>query len=183
MLVVSHFEACLALNFLSALLPKLTEESWHVTVCWNDFMLLNQVELFKHPHLLLLQVRNSIFKLPGGRLRPGESGKWMFNILVDLKGLLLEVYWVYCCCDLIDIDGLKRKLSRKLYVSEDGNESDWEVQTLSYSSSVLLNFSLQGVNYYLSLMFRWENVLECGGDLILKPCYIRPCHLLWKNQR
>ncbi|XP_021911179.1 pre-mRNA cleavage factor Im 25 kDa subunit 1 [Carica papaya] len=57
------------------------------------------VELFKHPHLLLLQVRNSIFKLPGGRLRPGES----------------------------DIDGLKRKLSRKLYVSEDGNESDWEV--------------------------------------------------------
>ncbi|KHG13257.1 cpsf5 [Gossypium arboreum] len=32
------------------------------------------VELFKHPHLLLLQVRNSFFKLPGGRLRPGESG-------------------------------------------------------------------------------------------------------------
>lgn len=35
----------------------------------------NQVELFKHPHLLLLQVKNAIFKLPGGRLRPGESGK------------------------------------------------------------------------------------------------------------
>ncbi|XP_010433062.1 PREDICTED: pre-mRNA cleavage factor Im 25 kDa subunit 1-like isoform X2 [Camelina sativa] len=32
------------------------------------------VELFKHPHVLLLQYRNSIFKLPGGRLRPGESG-------------------------------------------------------------------------------------------------------------
>ncbi|XWS72217.1 hypothetical protein CRYUN_Cryun02cG0021100 [Craigia yunnanensis] len=56
-------------------------------------------ELFKHPHLLLLQVGNSIFKLPGGRLRPGES----------------------------DVDGLRRKLSRKLYASEDGNETEWEV--------------------------------------------------------
>ncbi|XWS17448.1 hypothetical protein CRYUN_Cryun33cG0068700 [Craigia yunnanensis] len=56
------------------------------------------VELFKHPHLLLLQVRNSIFKLPGGRLRPGET----------------------------DIDGLRRKLSRKLSACEDGNETEWE---------------------------------------------------------
>ncbi|KAF2287188.1 hypothetical protein GH714_038696 [Hevea brasiliensis] len=55
------------------------------------------VELFKHPHLLLLQIKNSIFKLPGGRLRPGES----------------------------DIEGLKRKLSRKLTVNED--KTDWEV--------------------------------------------------------
>ncbi|KAL2327235.1 hypothetical protein Fmac_020662 [Flemingia macrophylla] len=57
------------------------------------------VELFKHPHLLLLQVRNSIYKLPGGRLRPGES----------------------------DVDGLKRKLARKLSVNEDGDGSEWEV--------------------------------------------------------
>ncbi|KAK7303981.1 hypothetical protein RJT34_14940 [Clitoria ternatea] len=57
------------------------------------------VELFKHPHLLLLQVRNSIYKLPGGRLRPGES----------------------------DTDGLKRKLARKLSVNEDGGGSEWEV--------------------------------------------------------
>lgn len=59
------------------------------------------VELFKHPHLLLLQVRNSIFKLPGGRLRPGES----------------------------DIDGLKRKLSSKLSINSagDGTTTDWEV--------------------------------------------------------
>ncbi|KAL0656102.1 hypothetical protein Bca4012_076686 [Brassica carinata] len=48
------------------------------------------VELFKHPHVLLLQYRNSIFKLPGGRLRPGES----------------------------DIEGLKRKLASKLSVNE-----------------------------------------------------------------
>ncbi|OMO67246.1 hypothetical protein CCACVL1_20676 [Corchorus capsularis] len=57
------------------------------------------VELFKHPHILLLQVRNSIFKLPGGRLRPGES----------------------------DIDGLRRKLSRKLSASDAGDEAEWEV--------------------------------------------------------
>ncbi|KAG7545679.1 NUDIX hydrolase-like domain superfamily [Arabidopsis suecica] len=48
------------------------------------------VELFKHPHVLLLQYRNSIFKLPGGRLRPRES----------------------------DIEGLKRKLASKLSVNE-----------------------------------------------------------------
>ncbi|CAK8531995.1 unnamed protein product [Lathyrus sativus] len=55
------------------------------------------VELFKHPHLLLLQINNSIFKLPGGRLRPGES----------------------------DTGGLKRKLARKLSLDED--EAQWEV--------------------------------------------------------
>ncbi|XP_004513457.1 pre-mRNA cleavage factor Im 25 kDa subunit 1 isoform X2 [Cicer arietinum] len=57
------------------------------------------VELFKHPHLLLFQIKNLIFKLPGGRLRPGES----------------------------DIDGLKRKLGRKLSVDEDGDGAEWEV--------------------------------------------------------
>lgn len=27
-----------------------------------------------HPHVLLLQIGNTFFKLPGGRLRPGEDG-------------------------------------------------------------------------------------------------------------
>ncbi|PSS20790.1 Cleavage/polyadenylation specificity factor subunit 5 protein [Actinidia chinensis var. chinensis] len=58
------------------------------------------VELFKHPHVLLLQIHNCVFKLPGGRLRPGES----------------------------DIDGLKRKLVRKLSVNEEGSGLDWEVR-------------------------------------------------------
>ncbi|XP_010548660.1 PREDICTED: pre-mRNA cleavage factor Im 25 kDa subunit 1 [Tarenaya hassleriana] len=57
------------------------------------------VELFKHPHLLLLQFRNSVFKLPGGRLRPAES----------------------------DIEGLRRKLSSKLSVDEDAIVPSWEV--------------------------------------------------------
>ncbi|KAF5748456.1 CFIM-25 isoform 1 [Tripterygium wilfordii] len=75
---------------------KLNHDAHGLRTCVEAVML---VELFKHPHLLLLQVRNSIFKLPGGRLRPGES----------------------------DIDGLRRKLSRKLSVGEDGSGLDWEV--------------------------------------------------------
>ncbi|TVU06227.1 hypothetical protein EJB05_49428, partial [Eragrostis curvula] len=63
------------------------------------------VELFDHPHVLLLQVRNSSFVLPGGRLRPSEA----------------------------DVQGLKRKLSSKLSVvrgdGEDTTEDadDWQV--------------------------------------------------------
>ncbi|KAL6598503.1 hypothetical protein ACP70R_046202 [Stipagrostis hirtigluma subsp. patula] len=62
------------------------------------------VELFDHPHLLLLQLRNSSFLLPGGRLRPGEE----------------------------DVQGLKRKLSSKLSVVDDPegiaqDVDDWQV--------------------------------------------------------
>ncbi|EES14953.1 hypothetical protein BDA96_07G130400 [Sorghum bicolor] len=63
------------------------------------------VELFDHPHLLLLQVRNSSFLLPGGRLRPGEE----------------------------EVQGLKRKLSSKLsFVDADDDqtieeEDDWQI--------------------------------------------------------
>ncbi|ONK54898.1 uncharacterized protein A4U43_UnF9920 [Asparagus officinalis] len=56
------------------------------------------VELYQQPHVLLLQVRNSTFSLPGGRLRPGES----------------------------DTAGLKRKLSRKLS-HNNSDDGDWEV--------------------------------------------------------
>lgn len=28
-----------------------------------------------HPHVLMLQLAPSYFKLPGGRLRPGEDGR------------------------------------------------------------------------------------------------------------
>ena len=34
-----------------------------------------QVQQHKHPHVLLLQIGNSFFKLPGGRLKPGEDGE------------------------------------------------------------------------------------------------------------
>nr|KAJ0196494.1 hypothetical protein LSAT_V11C700357050 [Lactuca sativa] len=58
------------------------------------------VELFKHPHLLLLQSKNCIYKLPGGRLRSDES----------------------------EIDGLKRKLSNKLSAADDDSyRNQWNV--------------------------------------------------------
>lgn len=55
-----------------------------INVVRNSF---NQVELLKNPHLLLLQLRNSIFQLPGGRLRPGESGKLLvlLNCVTNLN--------------------------------------------------------------------------------------------------
>nr|XP_043627830.1 pre-mRNA cleavage factor Im 25 kDa subunit 1 [Erigeron canadensis] len=57
------------------------------------------VELFKHPHLLLLQTRNYVYKLPGGRLRPGES----------------------------DVNGMKRKLLSKLSADDDSHRTEWKV--------------------------------------------------------
>ncbi|PWA87215.1 CFIM-25-like protein [Artemisia annua] len=63
------------------------------------FFVHKKVELFKHPHLLLLQANNNIYKLPGGRLRPGES----------------------------DVDGLKRKLLSKLSADDDNHRTKWEV--------------------------------------------------------
>ncbi|KAJ4977364.1 hypothetical protein NE237_002470 [Protea cynaroides] len=59
----------------------------------------HEVELFKHPHLLVLQVKNSFSKLPGGRLRPCES----------------------------DTDGLKRKLLSKLSINEHSVDDEWEI--------------------------------------------------------
>ena len=37
-----------------------------------------------HPHILLFQVGTSYFKLPGGRLRPGEGGTLAGGPLVVL---------------------------------------------------------------------------------------------------
>uniref|UniRef100_A0ACD5XMZ9 Uncharacterized protein n=1 Tax=Avena sativa TaxID=4498 RepID=A0ACD5XMZ9_AVESA len=58
------------------------------------------VELSGHPHVLLLQVRNSSFLLPGGRLRPAEQ----------------------------DIQGLKRKLSSKLSGTGSHPNEDHDLQ-------------------------------------------------------
>eukprot|EP01129_Flabellula_baltica_P000818 TRINITY_DN10769_c0_g1_i1.p1 TRINITY_DN10769_c0_g1~~TRINITY_DN10769_c0_g1_i1.p1 ORF type:complete len:303 (+),score=71.69 TRINITY_DN10769_c0_g1_i1:148-1056(+) len=57
-----------------------------------------------HPHVLLLQIGNSFFKLPGGNLKPGED----------------------------EISGLKRKLDSKLAPSEDSftEKPDWIIGDL-----------------------------------------------------
>ncbi|CAM0949376.1 unnamed protein product [Alopecurus aequalis] len=58
------------------------------------------VELSGHPHLVLLQVRNSSFLLPGGRLRPAEQ----------------------------DVQGVKRKLSSKLSAADPNEDHDyWQI--------------------------------------------------------
>ncbi|KAL1816429.1 hypothetical protein DCAR_0520823 [Daucus carota subsp. sativus] len=57
------------------------------------------VKEHNHPHLLLLQMRNTFYKLPGGRLKPGEN----------------------------EIEGLKRKLSSKLAAPSAGVQPDWQI--------------------------------------------------------
>jgi cleavage and polyadenylation specificity factor subunit 5 len=54
-----------------------------------------------HPHVLLLQIGNSFFKMPGGKIRPGEG----------------------------EVEGLKRKLIGKL-APPNGFPPDWEVGEL-----------------------------------------------------
>ena len=39
-----------------------------------------QVHQHGHPHVLMMQIGNSFFKLPGGRLRPGEDGERLLDI-------------------------------------------------------------------------------------------------------
>lgn len=55
-----------------------------------------------HPHILLLQIGDSYFKLPGGRLRPGEE----------------------------EAAGLKRKLINKLAPAVEAYRPDWEIGEL-----------------------------------------------------
>ncbi|EFA80935.1 NUDIX hydrolase family protein [Heterostelium album PN500] len=53
-----------------------------------------------HPHILLLKIANTFFKLPGGKLKPGEN----------------------------EIDGLIRKLTKKLSpIGTSVSDSPWEV--------------------------------------------------------
>jgi cleavage and polyadenylation specificity factor subunit 5 len=58
-----------------------------------------QVQEHNHPHILLLQIGNSFFKLPGGRLKTGEN----------------------------EIEGLKRKLTSKLAPTASSIQPDWQV--------------------------------------------------------
>eukprot|EP00741_Cyanophora_paradoxa_P021319 tig00021348_g20579.t1 len=57
-----------------------------------------------HPHILLLQIGNTFFKLPGGRLRPGED----------------------------EVEGLKRKLTNKLAPTQSTQyPPKWEIGDLA----------------------------------------------------
>eukprot|EP00897_Mesotaenium_endlicherianum_P004937 jgi/Mesen1/4471/ME000228S03435 len=53
-----------------------------------------------HPHILLLQIGNTFFKLPGGRLRPGED----------------------------EVEGLKRKLTNKIApLFDSSTPPEWQI--------------------------------------------------------
>lgn len=60
------------------------------------------VHQHNHPHVLLLQIGNSFFKLPGGRLHPGED----------------------------EVEGLQRKLTTKLAPTFSSYKPDWEIGDL-----------------------------------------------------
>jgi len=60
------------------------------------------VHKHNHPHVLLLQIGNTFFKLAGGRLKPGEE----------------------------EISGLKRKLKTKLAPNLQNYQVDWEIGDL-----------------------------------------------------
>ncbi|KAJ8554449.1 hypothetical protein K7X08_025127 [Anisodus acutangulus] len=57
------------------------------------------VQEHNHPHILLLQIGNTFYKLPGGRLKPGEN----------------------------EIEGLKRKLCSKLAANSPGLQPNWQI--------------------------------------------------------
>jgi len=60
------------------------------------------VHAHNHPHVLLLQIGSSYFKLPGGRLREGED----------------------------EVEGLQRKLTNKLSPTQEEYQPKWQVTDL-----------------------------------------------------
>jgi cleavage and polyadenylation specificity factor subunit 5 len=60
------------------------------------------VHQHRHPHVLLLQIGNTFFKLPGGRLKPGEA----------------------------EIEGLKKKLTSKIAATIAAYQPNWEIGEL-----------------------------------------------------
>ncbi|CAL5407805.1 unnamed protein product [Camellia sinensis] len=59
----------------------------------------DRVQEHNHPHILLLQIGNTFCKLPGGRLKPGET----------------------------EVEGLKRKLNGKLGANSPALQPDWQI--------------------------------------------------------
>eukprot|EP00850_Spirogloea_muscicola_P001152 SM000004S15022 [mRNA] locus=s4:886382:888434:+ [translate_table: standard] len=75
----------------------LTAQRWEFGM--GPVCLVFKVQEHNHPHILLLQIGNTFFKLPGGRLKPGED----------------------------EVEGLKRKLSSKLALPSVPFPIEWQV--------------------------------------------------------
>lgn len=89
--------------------------------------------------MLLLQIGNTFFKLPGGRLKTGENGEMIYsfvlhicadqwttcNALLSKVHLMLDFneFFVYA-----EIEGLKRKLTSKLAPTASSIQPEWQVE-------------------------------------------------------
>lgn len=81
--------------------------------------------------MLLLQVRNSSFLLPGGRLRPAEQGTYMQITQTCLT------FWGNRLFDRAsDVQGLKRKLSSKLAAADSNGDHHWQVTPTNYLTTL-----------------------------------------------
>ena len=93
-----------------------------------------------HPHVLLLQLGNAFFKLPGGRLRPGEDGVWghaparlpccsaPVQIVVGTPKQW-SMHHAACCGSLLhaEMEGLKRKLTNNMAPEAASLRPAWDV--------------------------------------------------------
>ena len=102
-----------------------------------------QVHQHSHPHVLLLQISNT-WKLPGGRLRPGEDGE--HGLVSSLQRCLCQsVAFAHISShheqfvshfskshqqrwSAAEVEGLKRKLISSLSPTSSSLITDWEVQ-------------------------------------------------------
>lgn len=75
-----------------------------------------------HPHVLLFQVGTSYFKLPGGRLRPGEGGMCVQETVLSVLVFVCDDPWYRA-----DVDGLIRKLDTNLGPEAAHLKTDWKI--------------------------------------------------------
>ncbi|CAI0403396.1 unnamed protein product [Linum tenue] len=79
-----------------------------------------------HPHILLLQIGNTFCRLSGGRLKPGEMVYFLL-ILSECSYIhLLRIVLQYILMQRTEIEGLKRKLTRKLGANSPALVPDWQ---------------------------------------------------------
>ena len=109
-----------------------------------------------HPHVLIFQIGMSYFKLPGGRLRPGES----------------------------DHDGLLRKLDTNLAPDDAKLKPDWRIGTSRvvqcFCFSVRVRRRLTNVLARVHCQVRaWQRT----GGLVLTTCCIRTSRRISSGRR
>ncbi len=96
------------------------------------------VQEHNHPHVLMLQLGVAFFKLPGGRLRPGEDGaNWRLShqcqctcMLQRVNAPSLLALVPHLCPSALspaEVEGLKRKLTNNLSPLNVQLQTQWDV--------------------------------------------------------